>query len=236
MRRGAAAVAVLVLAVLTGCAGSGEPGSGRTGAGESTAASTRASSVPATPTAAAPTPVAAPKIPAHGSGKWQAVHKGSKARGKGRRVDVAVRVESNLPIDGAEATGFIMATLRDKRSWQQLDGVRFALVPKAATADVVVNIASPDTTDRMCLPLNTVGKLSCRNGRNVIFNARRWVGAAKGFGSLTQYRQYLVNHEVGHALGHGHAYCGGKGRTAPLMMQQTKGLHGCKPNGWPAVK
>ncbi len=45
----------------------------------------------------------------------------------------------------------------------------------------------------------------------------------------------VVNHETGHWLGKGHARCPGKGRLAPVMMQQSKGTHGCRFNPWPTA-
>ncbi|HEX5017257.1 MAG TPA: DUF3152 domain-containing protein, partial [Actinomycetes bacterium] len=52
-------------------------------------------------------------------------------------------------------------------------------------------------------------------------------------GNLRQYRAMVVNHETGHWFGLGHASCGGSGKLAPVMMQQSKGLEGCRPNPWP---
>jgi Protein of unknown function (DUF3152) len=43
----------------------------------------------------------------------------------------------------------------------------------------------------------------------------------------------MVNHEVGHALGRGHAACPRAGDPARVMMQQTKGVDACRPNPWP---
>ncbi len=44
------------------------------------------------------------------------------------------------------------------------------------------------------------------------------------------------NHVFGHSTGDGHVSCGGNGQLAPAMMQQTKGLAGCKANAWPYPK
>ena len=50
---------------------------------------------------------------------------------------------------------------------------------------------------------------------------------------LETYRRMLVNHETGHWLGRGHAYCPHRGAPAPVMQQQSKGMRGCRPNPWP---
>ena len=76
--------------------------------------------------------------------------------------------------------------------------------------------------------------MSCQNKDQVVLNAMRWVTGAPSYGKdIANYRRYLVNHEFGHALGFQHVTCRGKGLAAGVMMQQTKGLGGCKANPWP---
>ena len=144
-------------------------------------------------------------------------------------------VEKDLEIDPDQAALLIADILDDERSWRDLGLGRFTLVPAGADADVRAYIATPETTDRLCRPYRTLGRVSCQNGAKVVLNARRWVDGSPTFGEdRTASRRYLVNHEFGHVLGRRHVPCPGRGRLAPVMVQQTKGLGGCRPNPWPS--
>jgi hypothetical protein len=143
-----------------------------------------------------------------------------------------VELERGLNVDEQKFAAFVLDTLNHPRSWGA--GGRMTFARTDGRADVRVLLASPDTSARLCRPLNTGGTLSCRNGANVVLTMYRWVRTVPDYGpDRGGYRQYLVNHEVGHWLGHGHVSCPGRGRPAPVMMQQTKGLRGCAPNPWP---
>lgn len=170
-----------------------------------------------------------------GSGKLRTVKGTAAAPGrKGSVLKVRVQVEQGLAVDEDKFADFVLATLNDRRSWTENGTRRFARTDQASEAFTTVTLASPATSAQLCRPLQTYGKLSCRNGDRVILTNYRWVKAISEYKKNRQgYRQYVVNHEVGHALGHGHEYCSGQGKRAPLMMQQTKGLKGCRPNPWP---
>ena len=100
-------------------------------------------------------------------------------------------------------------------------------------ADFTIYLATPASRDRLCGGTPD-SYTSCRNGSNVVLNVARWANAVPNYGApLDVYRQYMVTHETGHRLGQGHELCPGAGRPAPVMEQQTLGLHGCVPNPWP---
>ncbi|WP_235834134.1 DUF3152 domain-containing protein [Actinomadura logoneensis] len=152
---------------------------------------------------------------------------------RGTTVRYAVEMERGLPFDVTEFAATVHRVLNDPRSWGHGGRMRFVRVDGGPVAFRVA-LSSPALTDRLCAPLVTGGELSCRQGVRSVINARRWgTGVPWYRGDLAAYREYVVNHEVGHALGHGHERCPGPGRRAPVMVQQTKSLYGCRPNPWP---
>lgn len=180
-------------------------------------------------------------IPTQASGVFEiapAAGPSSAAKAPGADMTYVVEVERGLPYGSGEVAARVDAVLRDPRGWRVAAGTTFARLAddEAASADVRVRLASPDTTDELCAPLLTGGEVSCRNGPLVVLNAVRWTEGVPHYrGDLSRYRQYLVNHEMGHAIGRGHVGCPAPGEPAPVMLQQTYGLQGCRINPWPTV-
>jgi hypothetical protein len=176
-------------------------------------------------------------VPTSGPGTYRGAHRSSApASSLGKLLRFDVRVETNLRIDPDQSALLIAGVLNDKRSWRVTGRWRFRLVKAGQRADLHLYLVTPGTTNRLCAPLLTRGEVSCQNGRRVVLNAKRWVFGVRYYGDdLTGYRRYLINHEVGHALGYDHVRCPGRGKPAPVMMQQTKGLDGCRRNPWPRV-
>lgn len=184
-------------------------------------------------TAAAPTPIPANQVPWQGSGRFTDVTLPPVTAKPGAKVRrLAFRVEDGLNVNPTEFANFVLTTVNDPRSWANEN---YHFVPVTERPHTVVTLASPTTSARMCRPLITGGKLSCRVGRKVIFTNYRWASGQRDYGqNLVGYRQYLVNHEIGHSIGYArHLPCPGRGKIAPVMMQQSKGLLGCLPNSWP---
>ena len=125
------------------------------------------------------------------------------------------------------------ATLADDRGWNLGGSMRFVRV--ASGGDFTLWLSAPQHVPSFGAPCSSYW--SCRVGRNVVINERNWNQGTPAWNaagqSLRDYRHMVVNHEVGHWLGLGHASCPGSGQPAPVMQQQSKGFNGCDPNPWP---
>lgn len=168
-------------------------------------------------------------IPASGNGMFISAPGTTQATLPTNVTAYRVEVEQGLPWKPSEVATKIDDTLADPRGWNG-SGHGFQ---RSTDANLRILVATPTTVDRLCAPLLTRGELSCRNGDRVVLNARRWALGIDDYDKLDEYRTYLINHEVGHALGHGHETCPVAGAPAPVMQQQTKGLQQCRTNPWP---
>ena len=158
----------------------------------------------------------------------------STRSGRGPLRRYYVEVEAGIRIDRRWFARRVHQILADRRSWGGSRRVSFQRVGLGRTAHFRVALVTPSTTNRLCYPYITGGIYSCANGGRAVLNLMRWRRGADAYRrNLPGYRTYLVNHEVGHLLGHGHLYCPRAGVRAPVMMQQTKGVGSCRANPWP---
>lgn len=195
--------------------------------------SVKASPSPSSSSSPSPTTIA---IPATGPGTFVTAEADGTTVGTGSRVRrYKVLVEKGIDIRPSAAADEISDVLAHRRGWTR-DGTNSFRLVSSGSYDFVVKIATPGTVDEICgaYGLRTRGEVNCAVGTDVVVNLKRWVlGSPQFDGPIGEYRALIINHEVGHRIGHGHETCPGPGRPAPAMMQQIKGLKGCVANAWP---
>lgn len=140
--------------------------------------------------------------------------------------------------DLTEFANMVFSTLNDPRGWpragvifQEADGTD----PNACSMTLTLAAADQMTS----FSTECSDEYSCRVGNDVIINIDRWNNATEGWrnagGTVERYRTMVINHEVGHRLGHldNELTCPAVNQPAPLMQQQSMDLLGCVPNEWP---
>ena len=152
----------------------------------------------------------------------------------GQLMKFQIAIEGGIQgIDGAAFAKFVRDTYAAPNGWTSAGQWRFRQVGPGQAADFQLMLVTPETRDILCGG-GPDRYTSCRIGDRIVLNVARWAHGVPNYGaSLTAYRQYMVNHETGHRLGNHHELCPGPGQPAPVMEQQTLGLHGCVANSWP---
>ena len=143
-----------------------------------------------------------------------------------KRITYSVVVDPDVSFSLQDFARDVAICLADPNGWES-KGYRFFQVRR--NPQVSIRLTSKSGLRKIGCDDN----LSCAElgGNEVRINADNWKhGSAKSGQDLNGYRQYVISHEIGHILGHDHAKCPGKGQLAPIMLQQTLGLHGCLPN------
>jgi hypothetical protein len=198
------------------------------------------------PSPVAPTPTPTPAAPrsyaATGPGTYVYASGQSAVFGTaGGLQKYRVAIETGTPVPVDEFAGMVDATLSDPRSWIAGNNVRLQRVGgDVGGYNFTVYLVTPGTAEKLCqaggFDIFWRGEpyTSCRVGGKVVINITRYLKGIPNYGApLEVYQQYAINHEVGHALGHGHELCPAKGKPAPVMQQQTFDLQGCVAFAWP---
>ena len=144
--------------------------------------------------------------------------------------------------DLTEFANMVFSTLNDPRGWpragvifQENEGADPNTDPNACSMTLTLAAADQMTS----FSTECSDEYSCRVGNDVIINIDRWNNATEGWlnagGTVERYRTMVINHEVGHRLGHldNELTCPAVNQPAPLMQQQSMDLLGCVPNEWP---
>ncbi len=175
-------------------------------------------------------------IPQSGAGTWRVLPGTGPVVGKAgaaRTYHYQIRVEDGIDpsyYQGDDAfVSDVQSTLSDPRSWIAAGTIELQRVDAGfAHPDFTIDLTTPNTDHRpdLCgFQIGFEGSCWVLRTHQVIITIARWVRGALAFnGDLGLYRQYAINHEVGHAFGNHHVGCATNGGLAPVMMEQSFGV------------
>lgn len=169
---------------------------------------------------------------ADGAREWHVVPGTAEQVGRGSEKVYTYTVEVENGIDTSGVGGdeafarMVDATLADPRGWIHDERFGFRRIDEG-NPDFRVSLTAAKTVREICgYEIELESSCFNPNFHRVVINDARWIRGAKTFrGDIGSYRQYVLNHEIGHAVGYAeHRPCHEDGALAPIMMQQTFGL------------
>jgi len=137
----------------------------------------------------------------------------------------------------------IRKVLMNPKGWKKVANVKFEILPLEkfkkikSKRKIPIRLSTNHTISEIC-GFDPKQPLSCCDTltKEIWLNVGRWLnGAPASKLDLYKYRDYMINHEVGHALGRLHAECPCNGCPAPIMMQHTITIGECSPNNMPLL-
>lgn len=154
----------------------------------------------------------------------------------GQTYEITYDISSRGEVKGdlEEFRKLVAEIYADPRGWIRA-GVKFKEVESGGQLHVIL---ASGAEVKKASPIVCSDELSCRVNDMALINDTRWMNASDSYNalglSLLDYRRMVVNHETGHYLGHDHIVnCETTTGLGPVMLQQSTGLRGCKPNPWP---
>lgn len=157
-----------------------------------------------------------------------------------RKIGVFIAVDEDVltrdPRAYSDFRGHVLRTLGDPRGWAKY-GYYFRELtekPRDNSGNIFIRLSAAETVKKECGFID----MSCCDmvQKNILINYTNWMTCGRSTLSRDRYRTYVINHEVGHALGLDHAKCAGAGKHGSVMMQMTRGpahIHPCIENEWP---
>ena len=169
-----------------------------------------------------------------------------------KKIIIYVTIDNDVTYDFDTFFEKLKSVILDEREWSKkeyyfmfVSSTKFSIVPDKPRKPnhykkLIIRLSQNDTVRDQCstiykgkdLRLSCFDPTVCPN--EILINEYRWKhGSKESKLSMDDYRTYIVNHEMGHALGRYHSECTCDGCDVPVMVQQTLSIGNCKPNPGP---
>lgn len=161
-----------------------------------------------------------------------------------RKLGVCIGIDKKCAIskqDGKDFFTKVKDVLNNDQGWKKY-GFNFEVTCDAQKAYIKIWLTSPEHMRKLSSKSTAELNLCDMDKRIVYVHVDRWMDRNPQFNqskmTLDDYRTYVLNHEIGHALGCTHLNACLVDGKSPVMKQQTPGQidaegKECTPNPYP---